>query len=84
MPGEGIEPPTNGLQNRCSTAELTRLEMTAISVAALPQVAAARGLCPIKTAPLPEGYGASEGRMADGRSSRLAAGASEMEVFGFP
>ena len=24
MPGEGIEPPTNGLQNRCSTAELTR------------------------------------------------------------
>jgi hypothetical protein len=25
VPGEGIEPPTNGLQNRCSTAELTRL-----------------------------------------------------------
>ena len=25
MPGEGIEPPTFGLQNRCSTAELTRL-----------------------------------------------------------
>ena len=24
MPAEGIEPPTNGLQNRCSTAELTR------------------------------------------------------------
>ena len=24
VPGEGIEPPTNGLQNRCSTAELTR------------------------------------------------------------
>ena len=24
MPGEGLEPPTNGLQNRCSTAELTR------------------------------------------------------------
>jgi hypothetical protein len=25
VPGEGIEPPTNGLQNRCSTAELARL-----------------------------------------------------------
>jgi hypothetical protein len=24
VPGEGFEPPTNGLQNRCSTAELTR------------------------------------------------------------
>src|SRR5262245_19501723 len=24
VPGEGLEPPTNGLQNRCSTAELTR------------------------------------------------------------
>ena len=24
MPGERIELPTNGLQNRCSTAELTR------------------------------------------------------------
>jgi hypothetical protein len=23
VPGEGLEPPTNGLQNRCSTAELT-------------------------------------------------------------
>jgi hypothetical protein len=26
VPGERIELPTNGLQNRCSTAELTRLE----------------------------------------------------------
>ncbi len=25
VPAEGIEPPTNGLQNRCSTAELSRL-----------------------------------------------------------
>jgi hypothetical protein len=25
VPGEGFEPPTNGLQNRCSTPELTRL-----------------------------------------------------------
>jgi hypothetical protein len=25
VPGERIELPTNGLQNRCSTAELTRL-----------------------------------------------------------
>ena len=33
VPGERIELPTNGLQNRCSTAELTRLELTAISVA---------------------------------------------------
>jgi hypothetical protein len=24
VPGEGFEPPTNGLQNRCSTTELTR------------------------------------------------------------
>ncbi len=24
VPGEGFEPPTCGLQNRCSTAELTR------------------------------------------------------------
>ena len=24
MPAEGIEPPTFGLQNRCSTAELSR------------------------------------------------------------
>ena len=24
MPGEGIEPPTFGLQNRCTTAVLTR------------------------------------------------------------
>ena len=27
VPGEGIEPPTNGLQNRCSTPELTRLPL---------------------------------------------------------
>jgi hypothetical protein len=26
VPGERFELPTNGLQNRCSTAELTRLE----------------------------------------------------------
>jgi hypothetical protein len=25
VPAEGIEPPTFGLQNRCSTAELSRL-----------------------------------------------------------
>jgi hypothetical protein len=35
VPGERIELPTNGLQNRCSTAELTRPELTAISVAGL-------------------------------------------------
>ena len=28
VPREGIEPPTFGLQNRCSTAELTRLTDT--------------------------------------------------------
>ena len=27
VPGERIELPTNGLQNRCSTAELTRLSV---------------------------------------------------------
>jgi hypothetical protein len=27
VPGERIELPTNGLQNRCSTAELTRLKL---------------------------------------------------------
>ncbi len=41
VPGEGFEPPTFGLQNRCSTPELTRLAgacaLTAISVAAAPQ-----------------------------------------------
>jgi hypothetical protein len=42
VPGERIELPTNGLQNRCSTAELTRLEFTAISLARLPQAALAR------------------------------------------
>jgi hypothetical protein len=41
VPGERIELPTNGLQNRCSTAELTRLEFTAISLARLPQAALA-------------------------------------------
>src|ERR1700690_432274 len=41
VPGERIELPTNGLQNRCSTAELTRLECTAISLARLPQAAPA-------------------------------------------
>ena len=35
MPGEGFEPPTNGLQNRCSTAELTRPQ-----VVRLPHIAA--------------------------------------------
>src|SRR5579875_3985771 len=29
MPAEGLEPPTNGLQNRCSTAELSRLRGSA-------------------------------------------------------
>ena len=37
VPGERIEPPTNGLQNRCSTAELTRLKERATSVTDLPQ-----------------------------------------------
>ena len=27
VPGDGFEPPTNGLQNRCSTTELTRLPL---------------------------------------------------------
>ena len=33
VPGERIELPTFALQKRCSTAELTRLECTAISPA---------------------------------------------------
>ena len=32
MPDEGIEPPTFGLQNRCSTAELIRPSGTETSV----------------------------------------------------
>ena len=31
VPGERIELPTNGLQNRCSTAELTRLRLKQLS-----------------------------------------------------
>jgi RES domain-containing protein len=31
VPGERIELPTNGLQNRCSTAELTRLRVKELS-----------------------------------------------------
>ena len=31
VPAEGIEPPTFGLQNRCSTAELSRQNQTIIS-----------------------------------------------------
>ena len=31
VPVEGIEPPTFGLQNRCSTAELNRLFVSAVT-----------------------------------------------------
>ena len=31
VPVEGIEPPTFGLQNRCSTAELNRLIIVSVS-----------------------------------------------------
>jgi hypothetical protein len=31
VPDEGIEPPTFGLQNRCSTAELIRLSAAELS-----------------------------------------------------
>jgi hypothetical protein len=34
VPGERIELPTNGLQNRCSTAELTRLRAAFYRLAA--------------------------------------------------
>ena len=57
MPGEGIEPPTNGLQNRCSTAELTRLKRRATSVADLPQVGTGKRVLPIKKSPAPLGAG---------------------------
>jgi hypothetical protein len=36
VPGEGFEPPTNGLQNRCSTTELTRQEVKITSEFSLP------------------------------------------------
>jgi hypothetical protein len=35
VPGEGLEPPTNGLQNRCSTAELTRHQAHKCGISAL-------------------------------------------------
>ena len=43
VPGERIELPTNGLQNRCSTAELTRQKANigAFHMAPLPSYAAA-------------------------------------------
>ena len=46
VPGERIELPTNGLQNRCSTAELTRQ----INGLGLPNSAIATGLPPEKVA----------------------------------
>jgi hypothetical protein len=33
VPDEGIEPPTNGLQNRCSTAELIRRALGNVAIA---------------------------------------------------
>jgi hypothetical protein len=33
MPAEGLEPPTNGLQNRCSTTELSRHWVSACRMA---------------------------------------------------
>jgi hypothetical protein len=40
VPDEGIEPPTFGLQNRCSTAELIRHsnDLAALSAALLPNL----------------------------------------------
>ena len=36
VPGDGFEPPTNGLQNRCSTTELTRQEIKITNEFGLP------------------------------------------------
>jgi hypothetical protein len=45
VPGEGIEPPTNGLQNRCSTAELTRRTCANVAVAEAFNTFAESGNC---------------------------------------
>ena len=38
VPAEGIEPPTFGLQNRCSTAELSRLNSFLSGICTNPQI----------------------------------------------
>jgi hypothetical protein len=50
VPGERIELPTNGLQNRCSTAELTRRRYNrAFPTARVEQYpTAATGLLPVR------------------------------------
>ena len=67
VPGERIELPTNGLQNRCSTAELTRLELTAISLARLPQAAPGGRLWADKKTP----HTSVQGVKIKGRGGRL-------------
>ena len=59
MPAEGLEPPTNGLQNRCSTAELIRLARSysinssdwgigSSCVPAFPPIAVVQRLCVVQ------------------------------------
>ena len=43
VPAEGLEPPTNGLQNRCSTAELSRRRALSWTLCG-PSRAASQGL----------------------------------------
>src|SRR6185437_14243836 len=63
VPGERIELPTNGLQNRCSTAELTRLELRATSLARPPQADPAHPAARLSTIkPPPPKVGAPEWR----------------------
>jgi hypothetical protein len=56
VPGERIELPTNGLQNRCSTAELTRHLSLLISVLGSPshggETRSAAGLLPAALLPM--------------------------------
>jgi hypothetical protein len=53
VPGEGFEPPTNGLQNRCSTPELTRLTYWFYGINQFYCLAKPLVLCLILCLPLP-------------------------------
>ena len=54
MPAEGIEPPTFGLQNRCSTAELSRLQDQWVSTKLSPFSGRRRQADPVLRRHLPE------------------------------
>ena len=54
VPAEGIEPPTFGLQNRCSTAELSRLQDQWVSANPSPVSGRRRQADPVLRRHLPE------------------------------